>query len=40
MKLSEISASSFDPSIWEEKGYRLPQFYVKAVREKTAAEPS
>ena len=40
MKLSEISASSFDPSIWEEKGYQLPQFDVKAVREKTAAAPT
>ena len=40
MKLSEISASSFDPSIWKEKGYQLPQFDVKAVREKTAAAPT
>ena len=40
MKLSEISANSFDPRIWEEKGYQLPQFDVKSVREKTAAEPT
>ena len=40
MKLSEISAKSFDPGVWEEKGYQLPRFDVAAVRAKTAAEPT
>ena len=40
MKLSEISTSSFDPRVWEEKGYQLPQFDLQAVREKTFREPT
>ena len=40
MKLSEISTSSFDPKIWEEKGYQLPKFDLQAVREKTFREPT
>ena len=40
MKLSEISAKSFDPGVWEEKGYQLPRFDIAAVRAKTAAEPT
>lgn len=40
MKLSEINANSFDPKVWEEKGYQLPRFDVKAVREKTHKEPT
>ncbi len=40
MKLSEISANSFNPRQWEEKGYQLPRFDVKTVREKTFAEPT
>lgn len=40
MKLSEISTSSFDPKVWEEKGYQLPKFDLQAVREKTFREPT
>ncbi len=40
MKLSEISTNSFRPTVWEEKGYQLPRFDVKAVREKTHREPT
>ena len=40
MKLSEISAKSIEPGVWEEKGYQLPRFDVAAVRAKTAAEPT
>lgn len=40
MKLSEINASSFNPQVWEEKGYQLPAFDVAAVREKTFREPT
>ncbi len=40
MRLSEINTSSFDPQVWDEKGYQLPRFDVKAVREKTYAEPT
>ena len=40
MKLSEINAGSFDPQIWKDKGYQLPQFDVAAVREKTFREPT
>ena len=39
MKLSEISKNTFDPQVWSEKGYQLPEFDLKAVREKTAQEP-
>ena len=40
MKLSEISTSSFDPKVWEEKGYQLPKFDLQAVRDKTFREPT
>ena len=40
MKLSEISTSSFDSKVWEEKGYQLPKFDLQAVREKTFREPT
>ena len=40
MRLSEITQTNFDPRTWEEKGYQLPRFDLKAVREKTAQEPT
>ncbi len=40
MRLSEMNANSFDPQVWEEKGYQLPRFNVSAVREKTYTEPT
>jgi len=40
MKLREITSDSFDPTPWQEKGYQLPTFDIKAVREKTYHEPT
>ena len=40
MKLTDILKEGFDPSGWEAKGYRLPKFDIKALREKTAKEPT
>ena len=40
MKLSEIQAGTYDPEQWAEKGYELPKFDLKAVREKTHDEPT
>ena len=39
MKLQDILSGSFNAAEWEAKGYQLPKFDVKAVREKTAKEP-
>jgi len=39
MKLTDIRPG-FDPSAWEEKGYRLPRFDLEAVRKKTKEEPT
>ena len=40
MKLTDIFSSNFNPLEWEAKGYQLPKFNIKAVREKTAKEPT
>ena len=40
MKLNDILSSHFDAAEWESKGYQLPKFDIKAVREKTAKEPT
>nr|MBQ8244347.1 mannitol dehydrogenase family protein [Oscillospiraceae bacterium] len=40
MKLTDILCSSFDPREWEEKGYQLPRYDLKAVQEKTHNEPT
>ena len=40
MKLNDIYSGQFDAAEWEAKGYQLPQFDIKAVREKTAKEPT
>ena len=40
MKLQDILSGSFNAAEWEAKGYQLPKFDVKAVREKTAKEPT
>ena len=40
MKLSDIRQPGFTPEQWEKKGYQLPRFDLKAVREKTAQEPT
>jgi len=39
MKLKDILSGSLDAAQWEQKGYELPKFDIKAVREKTAEEP-
>ena len=40
MKLTDILSGQFNAAEWEAKGYQLPKFDIKAVREKTAKEPT
>ena len=40
MKLSDIRSADFAPQAWEAKGYELPKFDLKAVREKTYNQPT
>ena len=40
MKLNDISSGSYNAAEWEQKGYELPKFDIRAVREKTAKEPT
>ena len=40
MKLTEILSGQPNAAEWEAKGYELPKFDIKAVREKTAKEPT
>ena len=40
MRLKDILSGSFNAAEWEAKGYQLPQFDIKAVREKTYREPT
>ena len=40
MKLTDILAEGFNPQEWIGKGYQLPQYDLKAVKEKTYAEPT
>ncbi|MCH5302451.1 MAG: mannitol dehydrogenase family protein [Prevotella sp.] len=40
MKLNDILSGQFNAAEWEAKGYVLPKFDIKALREKTAKEPT
>ena len=40
MKLNDIFSGNFNAAEWEAKGYELPKFDIKAIREKTAKEPT
>ena len=40
MKLNDIISGSFNAAEWEAKGYQLPKFDIKALREKTTKEPT
>ena len=40
MKLNDIYSGQFNAAEWEQKGYELPKFDIKALREKTAMEPT
>ena len=40
MKLTDIMSGHFNAAEWEAKGYELPKFDIKAVREKTRKEPT
>ncbi len=40
MKLNDIYSGNYNVAEWEQKGYQLPKFDIKAVREKTAKEPT
>ena len=40
MRLNEILSGQFNAAAWEQKGYELPKFDIKALREKTAKAPT
>ena len=40
MKLNDILSGQLNAAEWEAKGYQLPKFDIKALREKTAKEPT
>ena len=40
MKLTDILNGQLNAAEWEQKGYELPKFDIKAVRERTAKEPT
>ena len=40
MKLTDILSGQLNAAEWEQKGYQLPKFDIKAVREKTRKEPT
>ena len=40
MKLNDILSGQLNAAEWEAKGYELPKFDIKALREKTAKEPT
>ena len=40
MKLNDIFAGNYNAAEWEQKGYELPKFDIKTVREKTRKEPT
>ena len=40
MKLKDILNGQLNAAEWESKGYELPKYDIKAVREKTAKEPT
>ena len=40
MKLNDIFTGNYNAAEWEQKGYQLPKFDIKAVREKTYKEPT
>ena len=40
MKLNDLLSCNFNDEEWEAKGYELPKFDIKAVREKTAENPT
>ena len=40
MKLTDILSGQFNAAEWEQKGYQLPKFDIKALREKTHKEPT
>ena len=40
MKLTDLLSGSFNAAEWEAKGYRIPQFDIHTLREKTAKEPT
>ena len=40
MKLNDIFSGNYNAAEWEQKGYQLPKFDIKAVREKTEKEPT
>ena len=40
MKLNDMLSGQLNAAEWEQKGYQLPKFDIKAVREKTAKEPT
>ena len=40
MKLNDLLSGKYNAAEWEAKGYELPKFDIRAVREKTAKSPT
>ena len=40
MKLKDVMSGQLNAAEWEKKGYKLPKFDIKAVREKTYKQPT
>jgi len=40
MKLKDILSGQLNAAEWEQKGYELPKFDIRALRERTAKEPT
>ena len=40
MKLKDILSGQLNAAAWEQKGYELPKFDIKALRERTYKEPT
>ena len=40
MRLTDIFSGDFNAAEWEARGYQLPKFDIKTIRERTAKEPT
>lgn len=40
MKLTDILSADFNPTEWEQRGYRLPKYDINTLRKNTAKEPT
>ena len=40
MKLTDLLSGQYDAAEWEAKGYQIPKFDIRAVRDRTAKQPA